>query len=464
MKTNSRITFILRGLVATKLLMASLTITAALFLFASCSSKNDPSPSSAQVLETLNKQGFGNLITSISSLTPTSSTADLATLNPFLADKQIVALGESTHGTSEFVTLRHRMIRHMVQQLNFRVLSVETNFSTAQNINEYILGGAGTGLSAVQSIKNSWVYNNQEFVQLIEWLREYNNGQSAANKVTFYGFDNQTCEPSAKRVQAYISQFDPSYVSSFNTTSKHFLNDFEEYSTKYSNEQLLKILPTAVSEFRNQWNTINAYFQSNKAALIAKGGERAYELTLRHWKIVQQTFNGFIYVEDELKGFNYRDTTMADNVDWIQKFENSKKMILWAHAGHSGNNKSTTTQMGYHLKQRYQANYYTIGFFTNGGTVRVVHEVNGAPVLGELKIDPKPEHTITQAFALGKWSQFFLPMSAINGNAELKALFDKPMKVYFIGSTMEKSTVEQRLGAEYDAIVFLEKTTGTKPN
>ncbi|MFN7329453.1 MAG: hypothetical protein ACK5UP_08100, partial [Bacteroidota bacterium] len=110
--------------------MTSLTIMAVLFLLASCSSKNDPSPSSAQVLETLNKQGFGNLITSISSLTPTSSTADLATLNPFLADKQIVALGESTHGTSEFVTLRHRMIRHMVQQLNFRVLSVETNFST----------------------------------------------------------------------------------------------------------------------------------------------------------------------------------------------------------------------------------------------------------------------------------------------------------------------------------------------
>ncbi len=464
MKTNLRIIFPLGSPVATQLLMASLSIMAVLFLLASCNSKSDPSPSSAKVLETLNNQGFGNLITPISSLTPTSSTADLATLNAFVADKQIVALGESTHGTSEFVTFRHRMIQHMVQQLNFRVLSVETNFSTAQNINDYILGGAGTGLSAVQSIKNSWVYNNQEFVQLIEWLREYNNGQSAANKVTFYGFDNQTCEPSAKRVQAYISQFDPSYVSAFNTTSKHFLNDFEEYFTKYSNEQLLKILPTAVSDFRNQWNTISTYLQSNKAALIAKSGERAYELTLRHWKIVQQTFNGFIYVEDELKGFNYRDTTMADNVDWIQKFENSKKIILWAHAGHSGNNNTTTTQMGYHLKQRHQANYYTVGFFTNGGTVRVVHEVNGVPVLGELKIDPKPEHSITQAFALGKWSQFFLPISAIDGNAELKALFDTPMKVYFIGSTMEKSTVEQKLGAEYDAIVFLENTTGTKPN
>ncbi|MFN7186673.1 MAG: erythromycin esterase family protein [Cyclobacteriaceae bacterium] len=430
----------------------------------SCEKRNDPGPSAAEVFEILRGQGFGNLILPINSTRPTPNTDDLVPLAPFLSDKSIVALGESTHGTSEFVTLRHRMIQHMVQQLNFRVLSVETNFSTAQNINDYILGGAGTGLSAVQSIKNSWVYNNQEFVQLIEWLREYNNGQSAANKVTFYGFDNQTCEPSAKRVQAYISQFDPSYLSSFNTTSKHFLNDFEEYFTKYSNEQLLKILPTSVSDFRNQWNTISTYLQSNKAALIAKSGERAYELTLRHWKIVQQTFNGFIYVEDELKGFNYRDTTMADNVDWIQKFENSKKIILWAHAGHSGNNNTTTTQMGYHLKQRHQANYYTVGFFTNGGTVRVVHEVNGVPVLGELKIDPKPEHSITQAFALGKWSQFFLPISAIDGNAELKALFDTPMKVYFIGSTMEKSTVEQKLGAEYDAIVFLENTTGTKPN
>ena len=164
MKTNLRIIFPLGSPVATQLLMASLSIMAVLFLLASCNSKSDPSPSSAKVLETLNNQGFGNLITPISSLTPTSSTADLATLNAFVADKQIVALGESTHGTSEFVTFRHRMIQHMVQPLNFRVLSVETNFSTAQAINEYILGGTGTGLDVVQSIKNSWVYDNQEFV------------------------------------------------------------------------------------------------------------------------------------------------------------------------------------------------------------------------------------------------------------------------------------------------------------
>jgi hypothetical protein len=80
------------------------------------------------------------------------------------------------------------------------------------------------------------------------------------------------------------------------------------------------------------------------------------------------------------------------------------------------------------------------------------------------KIDPKPEHVITQAFALGKWSQFFLPISAVNANVELSKLFSTPQKVYFIGSTLEKSTLEQKLGVYYDAIVFIEKTNGTTPN
>jgi hypothetical protein len=83
--------------------------------------------------------------------------------------------------------------------------------------------------------------------------------------------------------------------------------------------------------------------------------------------------------------------------------------------------------------------------------------------LGEVKIKPLKKHVITQAFSKGNWSQFFLPMSAINANTELKALFEQPMKVYYIGSTMEKSTIEQKLCIEYDAIVFIDKTTAAKP-
>lgn len=416
-----------------------------------------------KLFKELSNQGFERLIIPINSVYPSSNTSDIASLSASFSDKSIVALGESTHGTSEFVTLRHRMIQYMVEHLNFRVIAIEANFTAADSINEYILGGQGSAKSAVKSIKQSWVYDNQEFFQLVEWLREFNNGQSAANKVTFYGFDAQNCEPSAKRVQTYVSQYAPSFLSIFDSSSKHFLNDFDEYFAKYSIKELLKMLPAVVADFQNQWKIVSDYFQANKAELISKSDERTYELTLRHWEMVKQPFVRLQYIEDELRGFNHRDSCMADNVDWIKKFENNKKMILWGHVGHTGSNNSITTQMGYHLKQRHQANYYTVGFFTNGGTVRVIHVANRAPVLGEVEIKPLKKHVITQAFSKGNWPQFFLPMSAINENTELKTHFEQPMKVYYIGSTMEKSTIEQKLGVEYDAIVFIDKTTAAKP-
>jgi erythromycin esterase len=352
------------------------------------------------------------------------------------------------------------MIQHMVQQLDFRVLAIEANFSTAQAINDYILGGSGTAVEAVQNF-SGWVYNNQEFVQLLEWLRNYNSGQSSANKVRFYGFDAQQADAGAVRVQKFISENDPSYLSNFNSTAEPFLNDFAEL-LQYDLGQLEKMISGFVAQYQTRWSTITSYLQTNKAALVAKSGSREYELTLRHWEIVKQTFNQYVYISDELKANNFRDAYMADNVDWIQKFEGNRKMIVWAHVGHAGNDNSLTTQMGYLLKQNYQTKYYTIGFFTNGGSVRVVDLDKKA--LGVTKIDPKPEHVITQAFALGKWSQFFLPVSAVNANVELSKLFSTPQKVYFIGSTLEKSTVEQKLGVYYDAIVFIEKTTAVKPN
>jgi erythromycin esterase-like protein len=147
-----------------------------------------------KVFKELSNQGFDRLIIPINSVYPSSNTSDIASLSASFSDKSIVALGESTHGTSEFVTLRHRMIQYMVEHLNFRVIAIEANFTAADSINEYILGGQGSAKNAVKSIKQSWVYDNQEFFQLVEWLREFNKGQSEANKVTFQNMLHHFCQ------------------------------------------------------------------------------------------------------------------------------------------------------------------------------------------------------------------------------------------------------------------------------
>lgn len=449
------------------LLHAAISLACAIVLLAAqgCSSTSDPvAPSTDTVVEILKKNAFDSIIFRITSVVPDDITTDILFLDPILSNRSIVALGESTHGTSEFVTHRHRISQYMIEHLKFRTIALETNFSSAQAINDYILGGSGSGLTAVGAI-SGWVYNNQEFVQFVEWLRTYNNGRAPADKVTFYGFDAQSAEPGAKRVRSYIAEHESSYLQTFDTTAQQFLTDFEELS-KYNPDQLVSMIGRLVDGYQARWDQVYTFLNANKSSLTARSGEREYEMALQHWESVKQTFRGFVFISDELGYFNFRDTYMADNVDWIQKHENNGKLILWAHAGHSGKSSSqqTGTQMGYHLKQRHQDKYFTVGFFTNGGTVRVVHMSNGTPVLGEARIDPKPEHVLTQAFADGKWSQFFMLSSSISGNKALENLFLRPSKVYFIGADLERSTIEQTLGLEYDAIVFLEKTTATRPN
>jgi erythromycin esterase len=341
------------------------------------------------------------------------------------------------------------------------VIGLDSNFSSTQIINDYIAGGSGTALSAIKA-NGYWIYDTKEFLDLIEWLRTYNNGKTASDKVSFYGFDAQKAAPAATAVQAYITTLDPTYLTTFNSVAEPFLTEFEELD-QYSQDQLLKLLPELITKYTAKWNTIRDYLTSNKAKLVAQVGERTFALIEQHWKIVQLRFIQMSKL-DELEGFNYRDNYMAENIGWIQQFEGNKKMILMAHAGHSGNSNATGTQMGYLLKKTYQDKYYSVGFFFNEGSVRAGGLINGQPQLGEFKTPAKSEHVITKAFANGGWSQFFLSFSSIAGKPSLVDVFNKEYDIYFIGADMENVTVKQTLGKFYDGIVFLEKVNGTTPN
>ena len=456
-----------RGSVYRSVFIKCLVVTISLTMLSGYRPKHELSvPESVAnqgVFRTLRNSGFGGLIYPVTSVVPTGKDDDLNSISPFISNRSIVALGESTHGTSEFYTLRLRLIQYMVTKLNFRVIGLEANFSNAQSINDYILGGSGNAKDAVQKLYG-WVYNNQEFVQIVEWLRSYNDSQTENNKVTFYGFDAQSAEAAAKRTQVFISDFAPHYLAEFDSLAEPFLNDFQEIAS-IQPDALVQLMPVKVGDYQSRWNAIKSYFEANKNELILRSSIEKYELSMRHWEIVQQTFNSFLVTFDEAKSNNLRDHYMADNVDWIQQFERNRKMILMAHVGHvSLHSDFGITPMGKHLRQRHQDDYYTVGLFTNGGEVRVVNMSASPPVLGELKIDPKPKHALTQAFAKGKWSQFFLPMSAVNQNSDLKSLFNRPNKFYYIGSTNEKVTIEQNLAADYDAIIFIEKTSATRPN
>lgn len=122
---------------------------------------------------------------------PLSCTGDDAELRPLLAamassqrsrptQPQFVLLGEATHGTHEFYTLRAAITKRLVEDHGFSVVLVEGDWPAAQRVNRY-LGSMGTSMdrTAEQSLDGfqgfpRWMWRNGCISRLVDDLKAHN--------------------------------------------------------------------------------------------------------------------------------------------------------------------------------------------------------------------------------------------------------------------------------------------------
>lgn len=114
--------------------------------------------------------------------------ADLEPLRKIWQGTRIVALGEATHGTSEFFRMKHRLTEFLVTQMGFRHFALELIEDEAKGIEAYIQGSRAT--NPIGSL--GWPWRTQEMAAMVDWMRKYNNTSVAApDKVHFHGIDYQ---------------------------------------------------------------------------------------------------------------------------------------------------------------------------------------------------------------------------------------------------------------------------------
>ena len=116
---------------------------------------------------------------------PDLSLDDLAPLEPVLRDATIVGLGESTHGTREFFRMRHRVVRFLVEELDFDTIALEASYAAVGRLNAYVAGADGDPHALVADFHLMW--NIDEFLETVEWVRAHNT--TSERTVRFYGLD-----------------------------------------------------------------------------------------------------------------------------------------------------------------------------------------------------------------------------------------------------------------------------------
>src|SRR5437868_8062279 len=144
----------------------------------------------------------------------TGARFDYGPLFKIIGNADYVLLGEATHGTHEFYKARAEITKRLIREKAFTVIAWEADWPDALRINRFIQGRSQdqTALEALGDFRrfSSWMWRNADVLDLVGWLRAYNERQPArAAQIGVYGLDLYSLNSSIESVIAYLEERDP---------------------------------------------------------------------------------------------------------------------------------------------------------------------------------------------------------------------------------------------------------------
>ncbi len=293
---------------------------------------------------------------------------DLAPLVQMWAGLDVLGLGESTHGTREFFTLKHRLLEFLVLELGLQVVAMETSESAATVIDDYVAIGAGDASAALDGLQ-FWTWNTREVLAMIEWLRRHNQQVPAERRVRFVGIDPQRPAKAVETVRTYLR-----YWAS--TDLERFSGVLRELGCHRPVDPPLQ--PDIVPRVEELIALLDP--EASAAATERPDHERAR--ARRHAGFLLRTARVFAAPRSGTYGdsvYAVRDRLMAEaTIEVVQDVADRPGLpvAVWAHNSHlsRGVPSSVIQTMGSHLQGRFGRGYYALGLTLGAGRFHARHK------------------------------------------------------------------------------------------
>ena len=322
----------------------------------------------------------------------------------------------------------------------------------AYRMNEYVLTGEGDPRELLEGMY-FWTWNTQEVLDMILWMREFN--ASGRGVMQFTGFDMQTPDVAMEEVKAFVAEHDPGYLDTLDETYDAVME---------AREDSQEVRPKSIEEIeatRNAWrNGAERVFNHLKERQSAYEDASASEVA---WAIQ----NARIVVQEMNKGLSgergIRDSSMAENVEWIVEQNPGAKVILWAHNAHIAEALlpyNYTVAMGDVLASRYGEDYLSVGFSFYSGQYTAVRRGEG---LGTQVPEPARAGSIGSVFHAVGLPLFMLDLRAAKGDERASWLV-RPHDMRELGALAiedDQTYHSTVLTDKYDAIIFVDQMTPT---
>lgn len=386
--------------------------------------------------------------------------SDMEPLKKMVGDARLVSLGEATHGTREFFQFKHRMLEFLVSEMGFTVFAIEASFPESLAVNDYVLNGKGDPAKALAGMY-FWTWNTEEVLEMIRWMRKYNEDPAHLKKVKFYGFDMQFTQVAVPYVLTYLRKVDPEFAPKAEEALKPLAGSSASATYSKLPEEKRKATAVALADLLKR-------FDEHRADYIARSSPDDWALARQHGVIIGQAER--LYGRDPALS-SVRDRSMAQNIEWILAHEGpDARMVAWAHNGHiSFDGGSLYSQpMGAFLKKDLGKDLFTIGFAFDQGSFQAMDAGSGTG-LRDFTVGPSLEGSLNAALAKAGIPLFVLDLRQAPASGTAGRWWQTKHKERDIGAVYNESSADSfwlraNLLKEYDALFFVEKTTAAKAN
>lgn len=376
-----------------------------------------------------------------------------------------VLLGEATHGTSEFYTIRSEISKTLIQEKGFSFIAVEGDWPSCYALNRYVKGYSNeSNVYEVLRAFNrwpTWMWANREIAELAEWLKAYNATLPMEKRVGFYGMDIYSLWESIDEVIQHLTKAgSPELETAKKVFScfEPFERDGHEYGISASffstdcEEEVVQLLVELQKKRRISGDDQESELNLEINSLVALHAERYYRAM----------------VKGGPDSWNIRDTHMVEVAHRLMNFHGSEaKAIIWEHNTHVGDARATDMvedgeiNVGQLLREQHEKDeVYIVGFGTYRGTVIAAREW-GAP-MEEMTVPPAARHSWEDYLHLAGPEHkviFFSPEKDVYR----KIMGHRAIGVVYHPRYERGNYVPTRLADRYDAFIYVDETKALSP-
>jgi protein-L-isoaspartate(D-aspartate) O-methyltransferase len=297
-----------------------------------------------------------------------------------IGDARVVLIGEASHGTSEFYTLRERITRALIAEKGFRIVAVEADWPDAARIDHYVRHAEYAPSEWVAFARfPTWMWRNAEVRAFVDWLAGYNAGLAPEDRAGFHGLDLYSMYNSIRAVLEYLDGIDPDSariarerygcLSPWQSDPATYGRAALTGSYRSCEKDVVRMLGDLVRRQRDYaLHDGERFLDAVQNARLVANAERYYR----------------IMYYGSRASWNLRDDHMFETLEGLLAFRGSHtRAVVWAHNSHIGDAAATEMfargehNLGHLCRKRFGREMYAIGFGTDRGTVAAASEWDG---------------------------------------------------------------------------------------